>query len=168
MKWHLNIFKLRPPFLLLLPTPPPPPPQYQRGRLSGSLERHCISLLDAIAWVHSAPPVWRLEPASRCGQERLGPRLPENGLCRFCLTFVKPKCVQWTSTPKGDVLFSLPHRPTAWSMVAVAANSFSEEAQRKPRNITHTHQPDSKHWTSTSVKIGEKSKSKLLSSSPSV
>lgn len=43
----------------------------------------------------------------------------------------------------GDVFSPLPHRPTAWSVVVVAANSFSEEAQRKRRKDCPQHLPDS-------------------------
>lgn len=82
-------------------------------------------------------------PRSRCGpgRERLwSPRLPESVSLQVLLN------VPWLAPLRlwspnvcamtihaGEVLFSLPHRPTAWSMVAAAANSFSEEAQRKLR-----------------------------------
>lgn len=53
----------------------------------------------------------------------------------------------------GDVSSSpLPHRPTAWSMVVVAANSFSGEAQRKQRKDCPQHLPDS---TTMNIKFSE-------------
>ncbi|ELW49512.1 Serologically defined colon cancer antigen 8, partial [Tupaia chinensis] len=48
-------------------------------------------------------------------------------------------------------------RPTAWSMVAAAANSFSEEAQRKLRKYCPHHLPDS---TTMSIKFNENRREK--------
>ena len=92
-------FKLRPLFLPSSPPPTAPLPSIRRNKLPGSLgkTRHFI-VSDGchIAWVHSAPPVWPAKnPCLGVAQGKRGEsqRLPENGLCRFCSTFVKPKPV---------------------------------------------------------------------------
>jgi hypothetical protein len=51
----------------------------------------------------------------------------------------------------------LPHRPTAWSVVAAAANSFSEEAQRKLRKYCPHDLPNS---ATTSIKFNENTRGK--------
>lgn len=83
-------------------------------------------------------------------------------VCGFCLTFPGSLLsVLWSpnvhamKTTLGMHSSPLPPRPTAWSMVAAAANSFSEEAQRRLRKYCPHHLPDS---TTVSFKFSEKQK----------
>lgn len=149
-RWPWYCFKLRPLFL--------PPPGPRENRLSESQEGKGFSFCSGgcrVAWAPSAPPVWwARNPGLRAapGRERLESQAARECVSAggFCLTFPGSLLsVLWSPNVRamkidtGDVSSPLPHRPTAWSMAVVAANSFSEEAQRKPRKDCPQRLPDS-------------------------
>lgn len=146
----------------------PPPPSIKESRLSRSQEKRGIPFFSgghhtACAWslhlsdrrgplVSVWPGAKRLE--SEAARKCVSAGSAQRSLARSSQFCNAQMCVQWKST-LGMLSSPLPHRPTAWSMVAAAANSFSEEARRKPRKYCPHHLPDS---TTTSIEFSENRK----------
>lgn len=146
-RWPWYCFKLCPLFL--------PSPSIRENKLSGSQERKGVSFCSGgchVAWAHSVPPVWCAKnpgllvsvwprwgrSESQAAREYVSAGSAYRSLARSSTFWEAHMCVQWKST-LGMKSPPLPPRPTACSMVVAAANSFSEEAQRKLRKDCPHH-----------------------------
>lgn len=156
-RWPWDCFKLHPLSL--------PPPGTRENRLSESQESKGVSFCPGGHHVAWAPSLHlfdglRTGVSGQPGAGEVGVRRCQRTcVCGFCLSFPGSLVsAPWSPNvcamkiDAGDVSSPLPHRPTAWSMVVVAANSFSGEAQRKQRKDCPQHLPDS---TTMNIKFSE-------------
>lgn len=154
-RWPWYCFKLCPLFL--------PSPSIRENRLSENQERNGVSFCSGgrhVAWAVSAPPVRQAKdsgvhvaPGGR-GQSH---RLIGKCLCGFCLTFpgsllsVLRSPDMWAGKIYAGDVPSSPAAPAhSLEHGRAAANSFSEEAQRKLRNYCPHLSLDS---TTMSIKL---------------
>lgn len=155
-RWPWCCYKLHP---LFLPHPVSGKVGCQRARKAEAFQ---FALVDTHCLCMVSPPVWQARHPGLSvarGREAWVRVCQQMCVCRFCSRFpgsllsaLQRPNVCAVKIDAGAALFSLPHRPTAWSVVAAAANSFPEEAQRKPRKYCPHHSPDS---TTRSIKFNE-------------